>query len=252
MSDINNELKNCPTALVTGSARRIGASINQLLHQRGFNIAIHCNQSTNAADELCIALNNDRPGSSMVIQADLSEPAAPEHMIEAIKSGFGRLDLLVNNASSFYPTPVGEITQMQWDQLFASNARAPLFLSQAAAPLLKEVGGNIVSILDIHVDVPLRQHTVYCMAKAAHHAMVKSLAKELAPEVRVNGIAPGAILWPEAELQAKAKQTILERVALQRPGEPQDIAKAVSFFALDAPYITGQILAVDGGRSLHR
>lgn len=241
-----------PVALVTGSARRIGASINQLLHQRHCRVAIHCHSSTEAANQLADTLNRQRPNSAMVLSADLSDNDAPERVVKQVLDKFGRVDLLVNNASAFYPTAIGNTAQEDWDILFASNARAPFFLSQAAAPALRQSNGSIISILDIHIDAPLREHTIYCMAKAAQLTMVKSLAKELAPDIRVNGVAPGAILWPEATLDETAKRSILERVPLQRAGEPEDIAGAVVFLAMDAPYITGQVLSVDGGRSLHR
>lgn len=237
-------------ALVTGAARRIGACIVETLHARGLQVVIHCHQSRELADELAEKLNAIRAGSVAVVCADLGDDQAVEQLSKQIADDYARLDVLVHNASRFYPTPVGTITQQNWDELINSNVRGALFLTQALTPLLRDSGGNIVSIVDIHIDRPMKSHTIYCMAKSALQTMTRSLAKELAPEIRVNGVAPGAILWPENGMSEKAQQTILERVPLQRNGSQEDIAGAVSFLALDAPYITGQILAVDGGRSL--
>ncbi len=237
-------------ALITGAARRIGAAIVRQLHARGLHVIVHCRQSRAQADALADELNAVRPASASVICADLADDQALGEMTDGIISGYGRLDVLVHNASQFYPTPLDSLTQADWDQLINSNVRGALFLTQQLAPLLRESQGSIVSIVDIHIERPMKSHTIYCMAKSALQTMTRSLAKELAPAVRVNGVAPGAILWPENGMSDAARQMILERVPLQRNGEPQDVSAAVAFLALDAPYITGQILAVDGGRSL--
>ncbi|GAA5317596.1 MAG: pteridine reductase [Candidatus Pelagadaptatus aseana] len=246
---INEPIK---VALITGAARRIGAEIARQLHQRGLNIVIHCRQSTGDADTLRHSLNQQRPDSCQVVQADLSDNQQVIELAQQAKDCFGRLDVLINNASSFYPTPIGEGSEAQWDDLFASNAKAPFFLSQALAPELTKRGGSIVNICDIHADKPLGQHTIYCMAKAANVMLTQSLAKELAPDVRVNGVSPGAILWPEqeAELEPQGQQKILRQIPLARTGKPHNIATTVTFLALDNDYITGQIIPVDGGRSL--
>ncbi len=237
-------------ALITGAARRIGASIAGHLHARGLQVLIHCRASRQAADALAAKLNARRADSAQVVCADLADLQALRQLAGNIAERNGRLDVLVHNASQFYPTPLASATPEDWTALMDSNARGALFLTQQLESLLRESQGSIVSIVDIHVDRPLKEHTVYCMAKSALQTMTRSLAKELAPEVRVNGVAPGAILWPEQGLSERAQATILERIPLQRSGSPDDIAAAVAFLALDAPYITGQILAVDGGRSL--
>ena len=238
------------SVLVTGAARRIGAAIVQAMHAAGANVVIHYRGSGAEAAELCAALNAKRPRSALTLRADLADLNALPQLVERVVSGFGRLDVLVNNASSFYPTPVGEITSAQWDDLIGSNLRAPLFLSQLAAPELKRNHGLILNLIDIHALRPLRHYTVYSVAKAGLATLTRSLARELAPEVRVNGIAPGPVLWPEGDMDPEVKQEIMERTALKRMGTPDDVARAAVFFAQDAPYITGQILAVDGGRSV--
>jgi pteridine reductase len=238
------------TVLVTGAARRIGAAIAQAMHAAGANVVIHHRGSVSAAATLARDLNQRRTGSALTLHADLADLASIPRVVEQTVAHFGRLDVLVNNASSFYPTPVGEITPRQWDDLIGSNLRAPLFLSQAAAAELKRNQGLILNLIDIHALRPLRRHTVYSVAKAGLATLTRSLARELAPEVRVNGIAPGPVLWPEADLEPELKQEIMERTALKRMGTPDDVARAAVFFAQDAPYVTGQILAVDGGRSV--
>ena len=238
------------TVLVTGAARRIGAAIAQAMHAAGANVVIHHRGSADAAATLARDLNQSRKGSALTLHADLADLGSIANVIEQTVTRFARLDVLVNNASSFYPTPVGEITLRQWDDLIGSNLRAPLFLSQAAAPELKRTQGLILNLIDIHAWRPLRRHTVYSVAKAGLATLTRSLARELAPEVRVNGIAPGPVLWPDADLEPELKQEILERTALNRMGTPDDVARAAVFFAQDAPYVTGQILAVDGGRSV--
>lgn len=236
-------------ALVTGAAHRIGARIARTLHGAGMDIVLHYRRSEKAALALQQELEALHPDSVMPLQADLHETENLPELIECIRGKYGRLDLLVNNASSFHPTPVGEVTPDLWEDLIGTNLKAPFFLAQAAAPLLRQSGGSIINLVDIHAERPLKNHPVYSMAKAGNAMMVKALARELGPEVRVNGIAPGAVLWPERDMPERAREEILARTALRRPGNPGDIARTVLFLARDADYITGQIIAVDGGRS---
>ena len=238
-------------ALVTGAARRIGAAIARRLHADGHDLALHYRSSQAEMDALLAELNAARADSAIALQGDLAAfDRLPELVAKAV-GHFGRLDALVNNASAFYPTPIGTTTPAQWDELFASNARAPFFLSQAAAPHLKAAHGGIVNIADIHGQVPLANHAVYCMAKAALLMLTKSLATDLAPEVRVNAIAPGAILWPEQGKDAVAQQALLARTPLGRTGTPEDIAGAVAWLLDDASgYVSGQAIRVDGGRGI--
>ena len=236
--------------LVTGGARRLGAAIGRRLHAAGANLVVHYHQSQAAADALVAELEALRGGSAHAVRGDLHDVERLPGLVAATLERFGRLDVLVNNASSFYPTPVGTITAAQFDDLVGTNLRAPLFLSQTAAPALRASRGLIINMVDIHGRRPLKAHPVYCAAKAGLVMLTKSLARELGPEIRVNGIAPGPVLWPERDLEASLKDEIIARTALKRPGSPQDIARAAHFFAVDAPYVTGQILAVDGGRSL--
>jgi pteridine reductase len=237
-------------ALVTGSARRLGAAIVRTLHGAGGRVAIHYKSSSREADALAAELNSLRPSSALAVQADLLDLACLPGLVESVVRAFGRLDILVNNASTFYPTPVGEITPAQFDDLFGTNLRAPLFLAQAAASQLRLHEGLIINMLDIHASRPLKRHPVYCAAKAGLVMLTRSLARELAPQVRVNGIAPGPVLWPEGGLDADLQKKILERTALKRMGSPEDVARAALYFAAEAPFVTGQVLAVDGGRSL--
>lgn len=237
------------TALITGAAHRIGAQIAQTLHEAGMDLVLHYRHSEDAALLFKQALEQERPNSVMLLQADLRNTQQYPALIEQLQQERGRLDLLVNNASSFYPTPFDEATEEQWEDLMGTNLKAPFFLAQAAAPLLRESEGAIVNLVDIHAERPLKEHPIYSMAKAGNAMMVKALARELGPEVRVNGISPGAILWPEQGMDDKAKHEILARTALKRSGSPEDIARTVLFLARDADYITGQIIAVDGGRS---
>jgi pteridine reductase len=237
-------------ALVTGAARRIGAAIVRGLHAEGANVVIHCHRSTREAELLCDELNRARANSALTCSADLLDLAALPTLVERTLAAFGRLDLLINNASTFYPTPLGQISIAHWDDLIGSNLRAPLFLSQAAAPHLRRTNGLIVNMIDIHAQRPLPQHPVYSTAKAGLAMLTRALARELGPEVRVNGIAPGPILWPEAGVDSGLKDEILAKTLLKRSGAPDDIVRAVVFLAKDAPYVTGQILAVDGGRSV--
>lgn len=239
-------------ALITGAARRIGAEIAAQLHAAGFNIVAHYNRSEADIRALCDALNERRSGSVIALKADLCDSTELTKLATDAVAQWQQLDVLVNNASSFFPTPVGDITDADWDNLIGTNLKAPLFLSQALADALRHSRGCIINLADIHAERPLSGHPVYCAAKAGNVMLTKSLAKELAPHVRVNGIAPGAILWPEhdGELSENDKEMILKKIALKRIGNPEDIARTIRFLATEAPYITGQIIAVDGGRNL--
>ena len=237
-----------PVALVTGSARRIGAQIVRTLHHHGMRVIIHYRGSQEEAESLAAVLNQIRPNSAALLQADLDQPAAVRQLASDALACFGQLDLLVNNASSFYPTPIDQADDADWEKLIHSNLRAPFILSQQLTPALREQHGCIINIVDVYAEKPLQTHTLYCMAKAGLAMMTKSLARELGPEIRVNGVSPGPILWPEAGQMNQ--QAIQDATALKRSGEPDDIADTVYWLATAAPFITGQILAVDGGRSL--
>lgn len=237
-------------AFVTGSAKRVGATIVRRLHEAGANVAIHYFTSSNDADALAAELNAIRPDSAFAVGANLGKPEALEGLVEKVVARSGRLDLLINNASSFYPTELGKVTMDDWNSLVGSNLMAPLFLSQAALPYLREARGSIINMVDIHARRPLRHHHVYGAAKAGLAMLTRSMARDLAPEVRVNGVAPGAILWPDDGMPDRVKDDIVRRIPLARPGEPDDIARTILFLVCDAPYITGQIIAVDGGRSI--
>ncbi len=250
MSQANPESLEGRIALITGAARRIGAAIAELLHDHGANVAIHFRGSEVKAAELCTRLNQRREESARIFHADLAADGSPAALIDAVLEWSGQLDILINNASSFYPTPLGTITEVQWLELIGSNLKAPLFLSQAAMPHLRSSHGVIVNIVDIHAKRPLRDHVVYGSAKAGLAMLTRSLAKDLAPEVRVNGVAPGAIEWPEHDMTDATKKKIIEQIPLGRTGDPADIAKCVLFLVRDATYSTGQIIAIDGGRSV--
>jgi len=238
------------TALVTGAARRVGAAIARRLHGAGMNVLLHFRSSAAEAGALEAELNRARPGSAACAQADLLESDAAGALVDAALARFRRLDLLVNNASTFYPTPTGTITARQWDELIGSNLRAPLFLSQAAAVHLAREKGAIVNVTDIHAERPLKDYVVYSIAKSGLAALTRSLALELGPEVRVNAVAPGAIAWPEdGQFPGAERQRIVESTPLGRIGSPEDIARVVEFLAR-APFVTGQTVAVDGGRSV--
>jgi pteridine reductase len=247
-----SELLSGKTALITGGARRVGAAISRRLHAQGANLMLHYRASVNDARGLQHELNALRPNSVALIQADLLNVATLPNLVKETLSQFGSLDILINNASSFFPTAIGDVTEKAWDDLIGTNLKAPLFLSQAAAPELRKRHGCIVSIVDIHAEYPLKNYVVYTVAKGGLLALTRSLARELGPEVRVNGVSPGAILWPESgEWQDEvARQRIVNQIVLKRVGEPGDIAKAVEFLVSAAPYVTGQILAIDGGRSI--
>lgn len=239
--------------LITGGARRVGAAISRRLHEQGADVVVHYRSSATEARALETELEAKRPSSVALVQGDLLKMATLNSLVKEAVKAFGRLDALVNNASSFYPTPVGEVTEPAWEDLVGTNLKAPFFLAQAAARELRKSHGCIVNIVDIHAEVPMRNHVVYNAAKGGLVALTRSLARELGPEVRVNGIAPGTILWPENETwqDEVARQRIINQTALKRIGEPDDIAKAVEFLIGNAPYVTGQVIAVDGGRSVN-
>ncbi len=243
-------------ALITGSAKRIGAVIATKFHQQGFNVIVHANNSVEEANELENDFNSSRANSALMVSANLNDPSAIEALASNSLNAFGRIDVLVNNASAFYPSKFGEATQSQWDDLFNSNVRAAYFLSQQVAAELNKREGTIINIIDTHADKPLADHSIYNMAKAALKTMTKSLAKDLGPTVRVNGVAPGAILWPtrleneDDPVVMQKREKILSAIPLNRLGTPDDIANMIYFLATNASYITGQVIKVDGGRSL--
>jgi len=239
------------TILITGAAHRIGAHMARTLHDQGANIVLHYRNSKTTAEALQNELNSLRAGSVFLVQGDLLEIQTIDHVIQQAVTLAGQLDVLINNASSFYPTPVGSVSEQQWDDLVGTNMKAPFFLSQAAAPYLKKTHGCIVNIVDIHADRPLRQYPVYSMAKAGLVMMTQALACELGPEVRVNAIAPGAIMWPDNDMDEDTQEKIISRTFLKRKGDPHDIAKTAVFLIREATYMSGQVLTVDGGRSLN-
>ena len=236
--------------LVTGGAKRLGAAMARRFHEAGANVVVHYHRSQPAAGELVAELEAARSGSAITACADLQDVGRLADLVGVALDRYGRLDVLVNNASTFYPTPLGTITATQFEDLVGTNLRAPLFLSQAAAPALRESHGLIVNMVDIHGRRPLRGHAVYSAAKAGLIMLTKSLARELGPEIRVNGIAPGPVLWPEREIDPGLKAEIVAKTALKRSGSPDDIARTALFLATSAPYVTGQVITVDGGRSL--
>lgn len=238
--------------LITGGAIRVGAAISRALHAAGANVMIHYHHSADAAQALAASLNQQRANSAATIQANLLETDRLPTLVEATLQRFGRLDALINNASTYYATPVGEITRADWHDLMGSNLKAPLFLSQAAASALQKYQGCIVNITDMHVERPKKNYSVYSIAKAGLVTLTKSLARELAPAVRVNAVAPGPVLWPEDnhEFDEAYREQVIAQTLLKRTGQPSDIAEAVKFLVLDAPFITGHVLAVDGGRHL--
>ncbi|WP_243048084.1 pteridine reductase [Dyella sp. RRB7] len=239
-----------PVALVTGAGKRVGAVIARTLHAAGYDLALHYRRSATEAERLATSLERQRSGSTYTVQAELADLDALPDVVQRVLARYGRLDALVNNASAFYPTPLGTATPTQWNELFASNAQAPFFLAQAAVPALREARGAIVNLVDIYAERPLAQHPLYCMAKAALAAMTRSLALDLGPDVRVNGVAPGAVMWPSDGKPYDDQQAMLARTPLQRAGSPEDVAGAVLWLLRDAPFVTGQIIRVDGGRTL--
>jgi pteridine reductase len=251
---VNDSTRTAPlagkSALVTGAARRVGAAIVRALHAAGANVVLHYRSSSEEASALAQELNGVRAGSATLEQCDLLDSSALTQLAQAAVAAFGGLDILVNNASSFYPTPVGDIDEDDWNDLIGTNLKAPLFLAQAAAAALRERSGLIVNLADIHGVRPMRRHPVYCVAKAGLIMLTKSLARELGPQVRVNAISPGPVMWPEDGIDPALRDEIVSRTALKRTGSAEDVARAVLFFATEAPFVTGQILAVDGGRSI--
>ena len=239
--------------LITGGARRVGAAICRRLHAAGASLLVHYRSSAIEARALQVELNALRADSVALLQADLLKGSNAAELVKGALKRYGRLDALVNNASSFYPTPVGEISEKAWDDLIGTNLKAPLFLSQAAAAELRKNHGCIVNIIDIHAELPMRNHAVYTAAKGGLLALTRALARDLGPEVRVNGISPGTILWPEDDAwkDEVARQRIINQTVLKRIGEPDDVARAVEFLIAQSPFVTGQVLAVDGGRGVN-
>jgi pteridine reductase len=239
------------TALITGAAKRIGAQTARTLHQNGANIIIHYASSSQQAEALADELNQIRPTSARIVQADLLNINEIQQLTEQAANCFDGLDILVNNASTFYPTPLGQISEDNWNDLMGTNLKAALFLSQACHPALKKSHGCIINMLDIHARSPLKDHLVYSCAKAAKVMLTRSLALEMGPEVRVNGVSPGVILWPEnnSEMDASVQQKMINEIPLKRNGQPQDIAETILFLATN-DYVNGQIIAIDGGKQL--
>ncbi|MCK9387691.1 MAG: pteridine reductase [Sulfuritalea sp.] len=246
-------VQHAPVVLVTGAAHRVGAEIARGLHAAGACVAIHYRSSATAANDLAAALNAERSESAAAFAADLLDIAALPKLVEAVVVRFGRLDVLVNNASSFFATKVGAVDTAAWDDLIGTNLKAPLFLAQAAAPHLERSGGCIVNITDIHAERPLKGYPLYCAAKAGLLGLTRALALELGPRVRVNAVAPGAIEWPQSQsdFSPAERAAIIDHTLLKRVGSPTDIARAVKFLVFDAPYVTGQVINVDGGRTAH-
>ncbi len=250
MVQIIQQKSDAPVALITGGARRVGACIARHLHAQGLRIVLHYRHSAQDARRLQAELQAQREESVLLVQADLLALNKLTPMVQTVIDVWGRLDVLINNASSFYPTPLGQVTEQAWDDLLGTNLKAPFFLAQAAAPHLAKQQGCIINLADIHAERPLKKHPVYSIAKAGLITATKALARELGPQIRVNALAPGAILWPENDMDDLAKQRIIANTALKRHGEPLDIARAAWFLINDAKYITGQVIAVDGGRTL--
>ncbi len=239
-----------PVALITGAAKRVGAEIARALHGAGYDLALHCRQSVEEAHALAQELEARRAVSTLVLQAELADLEALPALVDMTVAQFGRLDALINNASAFFPTPVGKATPEQWSELFASNAQAPFFLTQAATPALRASHGAVVNMVDIYAERALAHHPIYVMAKSALLAMTRTLALDLGPEIRVNGVAPGAVMWPSDGKPYDDQQAMLTRTPLQRAGSPHDVASAVLWLLRDAPFVTGQIIRIDGGRSV--
>jgi pteridine reductase len=245
---------NAPVVLITGAARRIGAEMAQTFHRKGFDVALHYNRSAQEADALAQTLNTARENSSATFQAELTDVSAVKAMAKAVFQWRKKLNVLINNASSFYPTELASANEEQWDDLIGSNLKGPYFLCQSVAQQLSESQGSIINIADIYAKSPLKDYSIYCIAKAGNVMLTKSLAKELAPEVRVNGIAPGVILWPNTDdqMSEKIKHNVIDSVPLGRTGSTADIAQLAFFLATQDSYTTGQIITVDGGSSLTR
>ena len=237
-------------ALVTGAARRIGAAVARALHRRGLSVAVHYRTSLDDARSLARALDRERPGAVATFGCDLLDPGAPERLVSGVVSRFGALDVLVNNASSFYPTPIDTTTEAQWDDLVGANLKAPFFVTRAAARFLAANRGSVVNLADVHGRNPVAGYPVYCSAKAGLIMLTRALALELGPEVRVNAVAPGIALWPEGDRDEHARAKALQTVPLRRAGSAEEVADAVTWLALDASYTTGEVLAIDGGRGI--
>ena len=238
------------TVLITGGAKRIGLAIAKHLHQYGFNIIITYNKSKNDAEKVLYTLNNNRSNSCAIIQANFSTTKSYNSLYNKALKVFGRIDVLINNASKFYPTKIDMVNDKNWADIINTNLKTPLFLSKSFFPELKKRKGSIINIIDIHVDPPLKNHIIYNLSKAGLLALTQSLAKDLAPTVRVNGVSPGAIMWPKS-INKKRKKEIISKIALKRIGEPDDIAKTILFLITNGDYITGQNINVDGGRRLN-
>ncbi len=236
--------------LITGGARRIGAALAEAFHAAGAAVVIHYRGSRADAEALARRLDAQRPGATALLQGELLEALALPALVDRAAAAFGGLEILINNASSFYPTPLGQITERHWEELIGSNLKAPLFLTQAAVPWLQREGGLVLNMLDIHARRPLAAHPLYCAAKAGLAMLTYALARELGPGIRVNGIAPGSILWPEAGIDEADKQAALEQIPLRRTGRPEDIAACALYLAREGCYVNGQVIAVDGGRHL--
>ena len=239
-----------PVALITGGAKRVGAVIARTLHTAGYDLALHCRHSVNEANALAAELTAQRANSTLVLQAELADTRNLPRLIDATLTRYGRLDALVNNASAFYPTPIDTASVEQWNELFASNAQAPFFLAQAALPALRTAHGAIVNLVDIYAERSIANYPIYVMAKGALVAMTRTLALDLAPDIRVNGIAPGAVMWPSDGKSYDDQQAMMARTPLGRAGTPEDVAGTVLWLLRDAPFVTGQIIRVDGGRSI--
>lgn len=237
-------------ALITGGTRRIGKAIAEKLHREGMRVMIHYRSSRKDTDSLLAEFNAVRPDSAASVQGDLTDVATPEHIILETAHAFGRLDALINNASTFYPTAIDEATEQQWQDLMATNLKAPFFLSQAAATLLRQYQGSIVNIVDIYGQRPLKSHSIYCASKAGLIMLTKALARDLAPSVRVNAVAPGAILWPQNDPDEISQKRIIALTPLKRMGTPAEVAAVVAFLIRDATFSSGQVIDVDGGRSI--
>ncbi len=236
-------------ALITGGAKRIGAAIGRKLHAEGFTLVIHYHQSKSTAESLASELQQKRPNSVSLVQGDLRDPTTPRNLVKHCHQAHGQLDLLVNNASAFFPTPINSASITDWELLMDINLKAPFFLSQAATPLLAKQQGCIINLLDIYAERPLADHPIYTATKAGLAALTRSLARDLAPDIRVNGVAPGAILWPEAGQDEASRKSLIARTPLKRLGQTEDIANTIYFLAT-APFITGQVVNVDGGRTI--
>lgn len=238
------------TILITGGAKRIGRKMAETLHQAGHNIVVHYRSSTGAASELVAQLNAGRDNSAVALQGELLDTTSIPALVDKAAEAFGGLDVLINNASTFYPTPIELLEDEFWNDLVGSNLKAPAFLVKSCAPYLRERNGSIINIIDIHARKPMANHPIYCAAKAGLEMLTMSLARDLAPAIRVNGVSPGAILWPENDAGMADQAEVLDKIPMRRMGKPEDVADLVRFLIDEGHYITGQVIAVDGGRSV--